>query len=448
MRTARKPRTSPRLLPAVLILLGAACVPGSASADEPSSPSADAISAPAVDDPEVLAELAVTSHPSLDAMRSHVAALREVASVARLWMDPMAAVEYSNVPVDQPILGAHPMSGLQLKLQQQFPAPGEPRARAKVADAKVDAAEVDVEEAANTLRGEVRARYWDLALVRQLRVVTQGHLDQLDGLIAAVDARYQVGGAAQHAVLQLVLRRDRLAEDLVDFDAREAALLSALNGALAREPAQAVSTPSRTPSLELPGDATSRRDQLVQHPALRALEAKADVARAEAERARVEAAPEPTVWLGYRIRAPMASGDPGTDLVSAGFSMPLPFASTRRWRAEALAATDRARAAEEAEQGRLDRLRAALASAEARFARAADRARAYADRLEPAARTTLSSTLSSYQVDRADFADLIRAEIDLLDVQRKRLEAETDAAARRAEIMTLLDATPATGASR
>lgn len=442
MHRLRKRRPQPRLFLTLFLALAA---PAGASAQAISEPEA---TASVVDDPEALAELAVTSHPSIEATRSQVEALRDLASVARLWGDPMVGVEYSNVPVDRPILGAHPMSGLQLRLQQQLPAPGEPRARAAVADAKVDAAEIHVEEAANLLRGEIRARYWDLALVRQLRVVTQEHLDQLDGLIASVDARYQVGGAAQHAVLQLVLRRDRLAEALVDFDALEAAILAALNGALARDPAQAVSTPDRTPTLGLPGDETARRARLEQHPAVRALRARADVARAEAARARIEAAPEPTVWLGYRVRAPMATGDPGTDLVSAGFSMPLPFASTRRWRAQALAATDRARADDEAASGKLDRLRASLAAAEARFNRAADRARAYADQLEPAARTTLSSTLSSYQVDRADFADLIRAEIDLLDVQRKRLEAETDAAARRAEIMTLLDATPTTGASR
>lgn len=447
MRTTRQRRTPPPLVPAVALLAAALVLPTIARPQEP-APEAAASPLAGVDDPEALAELAVSAHPSLEAMRSRVAALKEVASVARLWMDPMAAVEYSNVPVDQPILGAHPMSGLQLRFQQQFPAPGEPRARAAVADARVDAAEVDVEEAASMLRGEVRARYWDLALVRQLRVVTREHVGQLDGLIAAVDARYQVGGAAQHAVLQLVLRRDQLQEALVDFDARESAILAALNGALARDPAATVGTPDRSTADDLPGDESSRRSQLGRHPALRALRAKADVARAEAERARIEAAPEPTVWLGYRIRAPMASGDPGTDLVSAGFSMPLPFASTRRWRAEAQAATERARAADEAEQGKLDRLLATLAADEARFARAVERARAYAERLEPAARTTLSSALSSYQVDRADFADLIRAEIDLLDVQRKRLEAETDAAARRAEIMTLLDENPTTGASR
>ena len=61
-----------------------------------------------------------------------------------------------------------------------------------------------------------------------------------------------------------------------------------------------------------------------------------------------------------------------------------------------------------------------------------------------AARAALDSTSSAYSVDRAEFADLIRAEIDLLDVRRQLLRAEAESAGARAEIITLLgDAMPA-----
>lgn len=391
-----------------------------------------------VDDPQVLADLAVQRQPSIEALRDGVVALEAVASVARLWSDPRLAAELSNLPVAAPWIDQHPMAGIQFKLQQMFPAPGELRARAAAADAQVDAADAQIAVLSNALRGEVRARYWDLALVRQLRAITGEHVAELDGLLGAVEVRYQVGVASQHDLLQLQLRRDRLAEALPDFDARATVLVAALNGALAREPDTVITTPATSPVLALPGDAAARIQAVSQHPDLLALQARAAAERAEAARVLAEATPEPSVWLGYRVRAPQSSGDPGTNFVTAGLSVPLPIAATRRGNAMASAAEARARAAESTAASKQQRLEAALAGSEARHARAAARAEAYRSSLEASARAALDSTANAYQVDRADFADLIRAEIDLLDVRRQRLRSEAEAASARAEVLTLL----------
>ncbi len=397
-----------------------------------------------VDDPEALAQLAVERQPGVEALRAKVDALGQVASVARVWTDPMVALEYSNVPVTAPWIGEHPMAGIQLRLQQAFPAPGQPKARAAAADAAVGAAEADVAALENALRGEVRGRYWDLALLRQMKGVTADHVVDLDGLIDAVSVRYRVGAADQHDLLQLQLRRDRLAETLPDLDATAEAVQAALNGALARDPRTPIGTPPASPVEALPGTPEERIAALAAHPELAVLAAHAAAERAEAERARAEALPGPTVWLGYRIRAPQDSGDPGTNLATAGVSVPLPAASSRRWAGMAAAAEARARSAEEASRARAARLEALLAAAEARHARSLARAAAYRESLEAAARAALSSTRSAYEVDRAGFADLIRAEIDLLDVQRARLQAEAEAASTRSEILTLLNTPGAT----
>ncbi len=391
-----------------------------------------------VDDPEVLANLAVERQPGLDALAAQTDAMRAVATTARLWMDPMLGAELSNLPITTPILGAHAMSGLQFKLQQTFPAPGEIRSRTATAEARVLASERDWDAAANALRGEVRARYQDLAVLRQLEAVTRAHLADLDRLIGAVDARYRVGSADQHDLLQLALRRDRLGEFLADFSAKQEMVLASINGALARDPATPITTPELSALVPLPQDAAARQEALGSHPDLERLRSMAAVARAEAEQARFEANPEPTVWLGYRVRTEVPNGDPGTNFVTAGVSVPLPFASTKKYRALAQAAEARARAADESVASRQARLLSMLAAAEAQYARAAQRAGTYRTLLEPAARAALDSTSSAYQVDRAAFADLVRAEVDLLDVQRARLLAESEAASARADILTLL----------
>ena len=428
----------PLICASLLLLLALFAAPSSRAAepglDDPELLADEA----AVDDPELLAELAVQRQPSLEALRSGVEALEAVASVARLWSDPQLGAELSNLPVSAPWIDQHAMAGIQFKLQQKLPAPGELRARSAAADARVDAADAQIAALSNALRGEVRGRYWDLALVRQLRAITAAHVAELDGLLGAVDARYQVGVASQHDLLKLQLRRDRLAEALPDFDARALAIEAALNGALAREFATPISTPVASPVEALPADLAARKEALARHPDLLVLQARAAAERAEAARVLADAKPEPSVWLGYRVRAPQANGDPGTNFVTGGLSVPLPFAATRRGAALASAAEARARAAEASAASKRQRLEAALAGSEARHARAAARAVAYRDSLEDSARAALDSTINAYQVDRAGFSDLIRAEIDLLDVRRQRLRAEAEAASARAAILTLL----------
>ena len=395
-----------------------------------------------VDDPIALAELAVSTHPSLEALEASTDGLRALAGAARLWTDPVFGLELSNLPVTRPLLDSHPMAGVQMKLSQRLPGPGEPAARAALADGRVRLSEGSIDEAEGALRGEVRRGYWQLALVRQLRGLTEAHIEQVDGLVQAVRARYEVGAGAPHDLLQLELRRDRLAQQVLDLDQREVELLALLNGALARDPATPIGTPERTPVLALPGTPESRVEALENNPTLRLLSDQADVGRLEAERARVERAPEPSVWLGYRVRVAQTGGDPGTNFVTAGVSVPLPAASGRRWKAEELAAGQRTRAAERAGEATRVRLSAELAVVESRYARAVARAQAWRDQLVPAAHATLASTLSAYRVDRAGFSDLIRAEIELLDLQRELRRSEVEAAVARVGVETLLGVKP------
>lgn len=426
------------ILGSLALLTSPALAGEAAEAGDPGS----AVSTIEVDDPIALAEFAVAGHPSLEALEARTEALSALAGASRLWTDPVVGLELSNLPVTRPLLDSHPMAGVQMKLSQRLPGPGEPAARAALADGRVRLSARSVDEAANALRGEVRRGYWQLALTRQLRGITEAHIAQVDGLVQAVRARYEVGGVAQHDLLQLELRLDRLSQQVLDLDQRESALLALLNGALARDPASPIGTPERTPLALLSGTLDSRQAALGDNPKLLLLDDRADLGRLEQERARIERAPEPSVWLGYRVRVAQDNGDPGTNFVTAGVSVPLPAASTRRWKAEELAASARTRASEEAGEATRIRLAASLSAAESRHARALARAAAWRDALVPAAQAALDSTLVAWRVDRATFADLIRAEVELLDLQRELRRSEAEAALARVDIETLLGATP------
>jgi len=381
------------------------------------------------DPAEELVRQALEAHPSLDALREQIGALESRSWQASARPEPMVGVEYSNMPVTAPVPGNHPMSGVQLRVQQTLLVPGTVPRRIAAADARVRVGEASYEEARVSLAAAVRRTYWQLALTRQLRTVTGEHLTQVDQLIDAVRGAYEVGKAGQHDLLNLQVLRDRLQDGLADHDRADRELTAALAAAVHDPALAAIETPARTAVPSPPGSL----DELVERalagsPALARLDATAAAERAAAESARREAWPDLTLWAGYRVRAPMDDGDDGTNQASLGLSVPLPTAADRRWGGREAEHEALARAADAARAATADTLRADLDGALARWERAAAKAGTYREGLIPDARTTLEATLAAYQVGRADYASLFQAEVTLLDLERAARVAEADAA--------------------
>ncbi len=376
--------------------------------------------------PEALVAEALDANPGLAAKEAAIRELEHLAAAAGSWMDPVVATELSNVSTTAWSLDGHPMSGLQLKLSQPLPAPGVTGARAEAAEARVAVAGHALDAARVMLAAQVEQTWWSLARVRALREVTERHLALTDEFVEVVRARYEVGGAGQHALLRLGVQRDRLEDQLGDFDADDAALVAALAAALHRDalvvpPADELVL--RPAELELDAWLSTA---IAESPELEGWRASEAAAEAAARAARLEARPDPTVWVGYRVRTVESATDPGVDLVSAGVSLPIPVGSKRRGDAAEAAALEVAGAARSQAAASRDRIQAELSAELARWERAEDKAHTYADTLLPAAQLALDTTLSDYRVGRADFASLYQAWTTLLDLERGRLNALVD----------------------
>ncbi len=427
--------------PVLAVLLAVALVPrpGHAADDAPAP----------LDSADAAARAVLAANPALSALEAQVAALKHGVPQAGVWQDPMAAVEYSNMPVDAPWPGNHPMSGIQLKVQQTLPAPGKLAARTAVAESRVVSARDALAEKQDQLVGLVRDLYHRLALVRQLKAVTVEHLGLVKQFIAVVRTSYEVGRAHQHDLLRLQVLRDRLADDLNGFDDRDRQLTSLLVAAVHRPPGTEVQTPEVTRAPAPPAHLDPLlAGALKRRPLLRDLADRAHTAELAARRAEVEQRPDVTVWLGYRIRTP-AGTDPGTDFVTAGASIPLPwFWNSRRWGEKAQANRAMARSLTDRRQAAVDALRGRLEADLARWRRATQKAKTYSDGLVPEARRTLDATFAAYRVGRADFASLYQAELELLDFERTIRTAESDAARAAVDVSTLTGAYAPQGAPR
>ncbi len=398
------------------------------------------LATPPPDTAEAVALGVVTGHPELEAAEAQADALEALVDGARVRPDPMVGVEYSNVPLTQPWLGEHPMSGVQLKVSQTLLAPGKVDARQAAAREQADAARAAIPPVRNRLAGGAAEAWYGLARIRQLRTVTREHIELLGQLIDVVTVSYEVGRAAQHELLQLETLRDRLTDDLGDFERGERMHLARLNAALRRPTDAALPTPERTP-LPPPPDRGALVKAVGGHPALTALEAAAAAAERVAGRAEHEKDPDITLSAGYRVRREVPMKDEGEDFVSLGVSMPLPwFWNEERWDTMAAAQRAAARAARARARAERDRLTGDVGAAVAEQERALRKVTTYEGELVKTAHRALDATLAAYRVGRAGFSQLYQAEVALLDLERGAIVARADAAIAATRLKTLTGA--------
>ncbi len=400
----------------------------------------------AVDDPLALAEEAMAANPGLEALRARIAELDSLAGSAGTWRDPTIGIEYANVPVDSFSLDDHPMSALQLQAEQTIPAWGWSGLRKEVAAARTRTGEHALEEAQSQLRREVFELFWRLTLSRMLEGVTRKHIARTEELTEAARARYETGTAGQHQLLRLGVLRDRSRDELGDFVRADRVLSAALGRALSRDADQGFATPAVLEPKPVGGNVSEWLALARQkRPELKRIEASIQVAEKAAMLARVNGRPEVTAWMKYRIRTIDTAMDDGTDQISAGLSIPIPWGSLKRSRAQQAAQRQVARAQRARRLAELDRIESELAAIHARWTRAFEQAVEYRENLTPDARATLEISLSDYAVDRADFATLFEAEVTLLSLERTLLSATVQTHIQEAAFRATIGASPGGG---
>jgi outer membrane protein TolC len=386
-----------------------------------------ATTALAVDDPATLAEEALAANPSLEALRARIAEFDALAGAAGTWSDPVIGIEYQNAPVDSFSLRDHPMSAVQLQAQQTIPPWGWSGLREEVAASRTLTSEHALQEAKSQLRREVFELFWKLTLSRMLEGVTREHIARTEELLEAARARYETGAAGQYQLLRLGVLRDRLRDDLGNFARADHVLSAALSRSLSRDAERSFATPHALDPKPVSGTVSEWLAQArEERPELKRLAESIRTAETAAELARIDGRPDVTVWMKYRARTIDTPVADGTDQVSLGFSIPIPWGSAKRSRADRAAQLQVARAGRARLAAELDRIESDLAAIHARWTRAFEQAVEYRDNLTPDARATLEASYSDYRVDRADFATLFEAEVALLDLERTLLTSTAE----------------------
>jgi outer membrane protein TolC len=335
------------------------------------------------------------------------------------------AERYLTAPALEAQIWAWPVTTLNpiraemymLMIEQMLPGRGKRAAREAVAgrDADVERREITVQ--ANGILDQVRQAFAALQMARDTLVIYERQVSVLRDLAEAATVRYASGHGEQHDTVTPLVELTRLQADGITWRTRARSEEVRLNALLGRPVGQPVEPLLPMVVTAIPFDAVNAA--LERHPAM-AL-AAAEIAREEAELARLEGERRPDFMVGGGYM--LMPGDAGAWTARAGITWPNAPWSRKRLDAEIVAQTRRVAAAFARRDAIGSGIRQGVQEAQVQIDAARQRAELISTTLLPHVEHALEVSRAGYSAGRAEFGDIIDAQRMVLDVGIQSVEA-------------------------
>jgi len=373
---------------------------------------------------EQLLDQAMEANPEISAINFQIKALTEKEIFVQKLMDPMIAIEYSNVPYDTWKLDENPMSGIQLKLMQTIPFPSKNSKRKAVVESEGQIKKQELAELKLQLKDKLKKAYFQLGLNRELKEISLKHIALLEDLIETIINKYEIGKSAQSDILRMTLMKEKLLDDLGDFDREEREIQATLNSVLNRN----VKTFISTEELELDLNIEIDFDELLtiainNRPLLKKIKETSNMKRLILKSSQRERLPDITLWAGYRIRQDIGTME-NVDFATVGISFPIPLDLKGRTKAKMNNAKFMEKAVDENYNNVLNTISEMLIMATSGLERQHSKIINYNLNLIPNAEKVFQSELKSYETGRANFADLYQAQLQLIQFEKIALKSK------------------------
>jgi cobalt-zinc-cadmium efflux system outer membrane protein len=363
---------------------------------------------------------ALTNNPELHAAKARWEMAERQVLPARSLDDPRLSFTFSNYPIDSLSVSDTPMTGNELNLAQLFPFPGKLAAKGEMAEQQALWYRGVFEDGQLQLKRKVADSYYRFFYQDRAIGITEKNIALLDDFIHLTGTRYEVGKGLQQDVLKAQLERSKLMDQLFTLKQGRTTVLAELNTLSARPTATPLTPP---PSLEMtPIKASMQELQQAaerHRPLYASYHSLIDRYKAQKHLAQLEFWPNITVSAAYRFRASVA-GDPaqGTDFVSAGVGINLPFDQGKRREAVAEAVAGIDMAFDQFDDFR-NKVLLELHDTYAQMERNRDQVSLYKTGILPQAEQAYQASLTAYQVDKVDFLNLLDS---LLSLYRYQIE--------------------------
>jgi len=360
--------------------------------------------------PETVSLALGANDPSVGAFEQKAQAFEDRAIADSQLPDPVLSAQVANFPLSSFDYNREPMTQLKFGLRQELPK-GQTLSLTREkqsAQAKGIRFEKSLREQQIILEARqtwLELYYWRDA--RRLTLESQQKVAELGGVAEAV---YSSGRSSLQDVLRVDLETVSLDAKLVDIDRNEDIARANFERLLGRlDGARELST--AFPVLPIVRSEEGIRDRLAMHPSMKALDARVDTKSREVDIAAEQYKPGLSFDAQYGLR------DSRSDFGSIGVSVSLPLFSKKN-KDYALSAAKRLRSSQKLERDtQALELERSLRRHWAQYTRLGERIDLYESDVLGRARETSEAAMTAYGNNLADFSELVRAELAVLDIE-------------------------------
>ncbi len=373
-------------------------------------------------------QIAIDHNPALMAAGSQAAAMAAVPSQVGTLPDPKVSFKALNLPVDSFSATQENMTQLQLGISQAIPFPGKLGLKAEAAEHMAAAALENRQEFRLVLLRNTRIHWWNLAYLDKALEIIRRNQDLLRNLVKIAETKYKTGKGLQQDVLLAQLELSKLLERELNLVAVRASEAARLNALLGRPAATAIILPQQNAhdlkeltyknshDLESIHEQTGLLKQWARahRPMLLSMDWRIKASDSRLALAEKDYYPDFNLGAAYGFRSGVnpANQQPRADFASIMLSMSVPlYAGSKQDKAVDQRTAEKAQA-EFLWEDAANQVDADIDAAASDFRIARNQLILFEKGILPQARQTTASMLAGYQVNKVDFLNLVRAQLN------------------------------------
>jgi outer membrane protein TolC len=361
---------------------------------------------------EQLIEEAVQNNPEILAQKKRWELFKEKIPQASAFEDPMFGFGIISLPTNFSFKDED-MTMKEFSLSQKFPFYGKRRLMGEMAGKEAEAVFNEIQEKINRIIKEVKTAYYELSHNYRTTEVVQRNKRILEDFAKIAETRYAVGEGIQQDVMKAHVEVSKMVDELIMLEQKKSALGAKLNALLNRSPETPVSTPEEVVLQKLPIQIEEFQKTAVDmNPTLKGMKKMIEAKEKAYDLAKREYYPDLTARFAYGQR------DDGPDMKRKDMltgevmiNIPIFYKSKQdRKVAEAMADIQATEAQYRAMKNEIHFMITDMASMIQRVERQLE---LYKTGIIPQANLQISSAMSAYRVNKADFMTLLDSQMTI-----------------------------------
>ena len=342
--------------------------------------------------------------------------------------NPMLLLGLMNLPTNSFSFNQEPMTQKVIGLQQTIPFPGKLSAMEDAAAIDTLIIDKEIEDATNEIRKDVSEKYYSLSFFRKSLMYAKENKNLLGKISEVVGTKYSVSTASQQNLIKVQLEITNISDKIEDLKSKEGSTLSSLNALLLQE----ADTPIAAEifdSIKTIDITVKQLDSLAKayRPFLQGIQLSQEKGKLKQSVAEKNYLPNFTLGVQYGQRDMLQkTGMTQADFLSFSVGISLPVNYGGKISSEVDEAISMQDLYSQQYYQAFQYLDGVFGTDVTDLNSLKNRINLFETALLPQAQQNLSSALSSYQVNKVDFINVIDAQNQLYMIETNLYKLKTD----------------------